>query len=95
MPVEDSEEATAPSGPMTAFFAERRTAFAAVARLLDDRRFVPLRRSEISGSGSSYVSSDALIAFQKKHTALTKALTGVLFLALLATPGSAGVPHAT
>lgn len=59
MPVEDSEETAAPSGPMTAFFAERRTAFAAVARLLDDRRFVPLRRGEISGSGSSYVSSDA------------------------------------
>ena len=58
MVVEDSEGAP-PGGPAAAFFAERRTAFAAVARLLDDQRFVALRRGEVSGSGSSYISSDA------------------------------------
>lgn len=60
MPVDDdSEEATPPSGPAAAFFAERRTAFAAIARLLNDHRLMALRRGELSGSGSSYVSSDA------------------------------------
>ena len=43
----------APESPASAFFAEGRTAFAAVARLLDDHRLVPLRRSDVSGSSSS------------------------------------------
>ena len=37
-------------GPASAFFAERRTAFAAIARLLDDRRLTALPRGEISSS---------------------------------------------
>ena len=54
----DSPDATAPAGPAAAFFAERRTAFAAVARLLDDHRLVALRRADLSLSSSSYFSSE-------------------------------------
>lgn len=54
----DPSDEPAPNGPATAFFAQRRTAFAAVARLLDDHRFVALRRADLSGSGSSYFDSD-------------------------------------
>ena len=48
----------ASDGPASAFFTERRTAFAAVARLLDDHRLIALRRGDVSDSSSSYFSGE-------------------------------------
>ncbi len=64
--VESGEGAS--DGPTSAFFADRRAAFAALARLLDDHRLVPLRRSDVSdSSSSSYFSSDMPRAERIRH----------------------------
>ena len=49
---------SAPEGALAEFFAQPRAAFSGVARLLDDRRLLPLWRDDISDSGVSFFNSE-------------------------------------